>query len=145
MPLPGVWGPIAWKLLHAIGARAGRPIKKMEKDEKREALWLLVNLETILPCEECRKHCKEYKKQYGLPEDSSQIGAWIWAFHEAVNERLGKGEGPPFTPELGRIDSPAAIWKEYLKVIRESFQVGHLRPELVKEWSRHLYLFLATV
>ncbi len=145
MPLPAVWGPIAWKLLHAIGARAGKPIKKMEKDEQREALWLLSNLETIIPCVECRQHILAYKKQHGLPQESSLIGAWLWAFHEAVNERLGKGEGPPFTSELGRDESPAKVWKEYLKVIKESFQVGHLRPDLVKEWSRHLYLWLSTV
>lgn len=145
MPLPAVWGPIAWKLLHAIGAKAGRPsIPSLRIDEQRQVQWLLQHLEYIIPCNECRQHIQLYRKSVGLP-DSSSFAAWIWTFHEAVNERLGKPEGPPFTLELGKDVDILKTWKEYIDCVKESYQLGHLRSEDVKEWKRHLLLWKATV
>jgi hypothetical protein len=104
MPLPSVWGPIAWKLLHSIGNRCGKT-KYLIKDELRESIWILSHIEYIIPCMECRNHIQSHRKKHPLPNDSSLFGAWLWTFHEAVNERLGKPEGPPFTQDLGKKDS----------------------------------------
>ena len=145
MPLPAVWGPVAWKLLHAIGNRAGKAQPKLQRDEQRHVLWLLQHIEYIIPCNECRAHIIAYRKQEGIPEDSSVLGAWLWTFHEAVNERLGKPEGPPFTHELGSGVDIGGVWKEYLVCVKESFQIGHLRSEDVKEWARNLMLWRATL
>lgn len=143
MPLPAIWGPHAWKLLHSIGARAGTcKNSKLQRDELRESLWLLIHLEYIIPCPECRSHIIEYRKREGLPEVSN-YGAWLWTFHEAVNERLGKPEGPPFTHELGKSDSPLQLWKTYQEVIKDSYLNGNLLSKDVKEWGRHLKLWMA--
>jgi hypothetical protein len=143
MPLPAVWGPRAWKLLHAIGARAGScKNPKLKVDEERECIWILSHVEYIIPCPECRNHLQDYRKKNKLP-DISSIGAWIWTFHEAVNERLGKGEGPPFTLDLGKQDSPIQLWKEYQEVIKDSYINGNLLSKDVNEWGRHLKLWLA--
>jgi hypothetical protein len=144
MPLPAVWGPFAWTLLHGIGYKAGKcKSQKLKADENREALWLLNHLEFMIPCPECRLHIVQYRKKYGLPHGSSQVGEWLWRFHEAVNKRLGKIPGPPFTSELG---IEVVIWKqwlEYLDCVKGSFQVGHLQQSEVKEWNRHLHMWLA--
>ena len=146
MPLPAVWGPIAWKLLHAIGAKAGTAsTPALKRDELRYLQWLLNHLEYIIPCNECRSHIQAYRKKEGVPEESSIVGAWIWTFHEAVNERLGKPEGPPFTVELGKGENISQVWKDYLKCVQESFLIGHLRSEDVKEWARILFLWRATL
>lgn len=143
MPLPAVWGPHAWKLLHSIGARAGScKNPKLQRDEVRECLWLLSHLEYIIPCPECRSHLIEYRKKQGLPEVSN-YGAWLWTFHEAVNERLGKPEGPPFTHELGKDSSPTQLWKTYQDIIKDSYLNGNLLSKDVKEWGRHLKLWIA--
>ena len=139
MPLPAIWGPKAWKLLHAIGSRTN---PKLPIDEKREITWLINHLEYIIPCPECRNHIIEYRKK-NIFNDPSNTGAWIWTFHEAVNERLGKGEGPPFTYSLGRDSNPLNCWKEYQEVIKDSFLNGNLIGKDVKEWGRHLRLWLA--
>jgi hypothetical protein len=145
MPLPAVWGPQAWKLLHSIGARAGTcKNPKLCIDEAREILWLLTHLEYIIPCPECRTHLIEYRKKNGIPEPQN-IGAWIWTFHEAVNERLGKPEGPPFTHSLGKDSSPTELWKNYQELIKDSYLHGHLLSKDVKEWGRHLRLWLASL
>jgi len=144
MPLPAVWGPKGWALLHGIGKRAGScSIPKLKTDENREALWLVHHLEFIIPCPECRAHIRAYRKKNGLPTQSSQIGKWLWNLHEAVNQRLGKPAGPPFTELIG---AEADIWKswlEFLDCVKESFQVGHLHQSEIKEWNRHLRHWLS--
>jgi hypothetical protein len=143
MPLPAVWGPKAWKLLHSIGARAGTStVQKLQKDEERECLWLLSHIEYIIPCPECRNHIQAYRKKEGLPI-LTNVGAWLWTFHEAVNERLGKGEGPPFTHDLGKGDNPLILWNEYQELIKDSYLNGNLLGKDVKEWGRHLRLWIA--
>ena len=146
MPLPAVWGPVAWRLLHAIGAKAGRPTaNSMQKDEQRYAVWLINHIEYIIPCNECRAHIQTYRKKEPVPDDSRGIGAWLWKFHEAVNERLGKPEGPPFSVTLGKGVDVQKTWKEYLACVKESFLIGHLRNEDVKEWARILMLWKTCV
>ena len=144
MPLPAVWGPIAWSLLHGIGQKAGHPsTQKLKLDENREALWLLHHLDYIIPCPECRNHIRLYRKRTGLPQTSSAIGEWLWRLHEEVNKRLGKQPGPPFTSEIGAGTVIWKTWLEYLDCVQESFQVGHLHQIEVKEWNRHLRHWLA--
>jgi hypothetical protein len=142
MPLPAVWGPLAWSLLHAIGEKAGRcSTQKLKLDENREAIWLITHLEYIIPCSECRIHIRQYRKQHGLPRSSGEIGLWLWTFHEAVNQRLGKPPGPS-GPESVK-GNVAGVWKQYMECVKESFQVGHLHQTEVKEWNRHLRHWLA--
>jgi hypothetical protein len=142
MPLPAVWGPLAWSLLHSIGTRAGQNVtKKLQVDENREALWLLQHLECIIPCPECRQHIKMYRKKHGLPPNSNGVGIWIWNLHEAVNQRLGKPPGPPFSSVKG--DGIWKQWLAYMNCVQESFQVGHLHQIEVKEWKRHLHHWVA--
>ncbi len=146
MPLPQVWGPIAWNLLHSIGARAGKGKQpRLRADEQREVFWLLAHLEYIIPCPECRQHIIAYRKANGLPTSPDLIGSWIWNFHEAVNERLKKEAGPPFTHSLGLDINPAEIWKSYKLCVKESFQLGHLSTFDVKEWGRHFLLWLCAL
>jgi hypothetical protein len=139
--MTSVWGPIAWKLLHGMGARAGKGPEKLKKDEQREILWLLKNLESIIPCEECRKHIGFYKKD-SFPKSSEEVGAWIWTFHEAVNERLGKPEGPPFTKILGEATDIRETWKEYNEILKKELLLGNCRSELVGGWRRHFQLWI---
>ena len=141
MPLPAIWGPLAWKLLHAIGARAGSSAT-MKKDESRECLWLLSHLEYIIPCPECRLHIIQYRKSNSLP-DTNQTGAWLWTFHEAVNERLKKPEGPPFTHTLGKADNPVECWKVYKECVKECLIQGQLLSHEFMEWGRHFLLWRA--
>jgi hypothetical protein len=138
------WGPTAWKLLHGIGYKTGKGQEKLRKDEVREVYWLLTHLEYIIPCEVCRKHIVEYRKG-GIPTDVDQIGAWIWTFHEAVNERLGKSEGPPFTKELGKDINLKETWKEYSELVKKDLLLGMLNRDLLAQWSRHFHLWMSFI
>lgn len=150
MPLPAVWGPRLWEILHKIGSYhwlqetsrqlAHSPATVLAKDWRRELEWLINHLESIVPCAECRQHIESYRKIH--PIYGVNPGRWIWEFHEAVNERLGKPKGPEFSDEIGKHGkSLRALWKEYTGSIFESVQMGNLPGKNVSEFARHLFLF----
>ena len=142
MPLPSVWGPYLWVVLHRIGYRAGKAPDIMATDEKRELDWLFAHLETIVPCVECRQHIEEYRKVHGIPVPA-ECGRWIWEFHEDVNRRLGK-TGVPYSSELGSWPTNKSLrrlWREYCESIFESVQMGNLPGKNLTEFGRHLFLW----
>ena len=141
MPLPSVWGPFLWNTLHAIGAHAGKSHEKTRIDEIRELRWLLENLESVVPCNECRIHIKEYKKGSPIPESAGEYGIWLWNFHEAVNKRLGKTADIPFTPELGASTRVRESWKQYVYILRDSVLSGHVKGSSVKDFTRRIGLW----
>lgn len=141
MPLPAVWGPKLWAVLHAVGARAGRNSKALRIDEEREIKWLLDHLETIVPCAECKQHIVGYRQRVILPVNTYDTGEWISKFHNAVNVRLGKQE-VPFTEDLGKTTNILNAWIDYQNVLKESMFRGTVRGEAVKEWNRHLRMWM---
>jgi hypothetical protein len=141
MPVPAIWGPKLWATLHAIGARAGKNSKSLRIDEAREIKWLLEHLETIVPCPECRQHIKTYRQTTGLPENTYNTGEWLSKFHNAVNVRLGKNE-VPYTNELGSSTTILSAWSAYQDVLKESMFRGTVRGEAIKEWNRHLRMWM---
>lgn len=141
MPLPAVWGPKLWTVLHAVGARAGRNSKALKIDEAREIKWLLDHLETIVPCPECKQHIVSYRKSVPYPINTYDTGEWISKFHNAVNVRLGKPE-LPFTEDLGKTTTILTAWADYQDVLKESAMRGTVRGEAIKEWNRHLRMWM---
>lgn len=115
----------------------------MRNDVKREFDWLLVNLETIIPCIECRQHLEEYKRINGYPLTITDISEWIWKFHEAVNTRLGK-PSVPYRNDIGKLDpneKVRKIWNEYVEEIAENMQIGQVTGISVQKFQQHLLLW----
>jgi hypothetical protein len=143
MPVPGIWGPRLWKLLHRIGyysAKYAPATDVLRKDARREFDWLIQHLETIVPCPECRQHIETHRKAFPYLYDD--IGKWIWEFHEAVNERLGKPKGPEYDDLIGSgNDNLRTLWKDYTTNIYESVQMGNLPGKNISEFARHLFLW----
>ena len=142
MPLPSVWGPYLWAVLHRIGYLAGKAPDIMATDEKRELEWLFAHLETIVPCVECRQHIEEYRKVHGIPLPAD-CGRWMWEFHEDVNRRLGK-TGVPYSSVLSsspKDKSLRRLWREYCESIFESVQMGNLPGKNLTEFGRHLFMW----
>ena len=141
MPVPGIWGPRLWNLLHRIGYYTKHtPANVLYTDARREFDWIIQHLETIVPCPECRQHIESYRKECPVPIEG--IGKWIWEFHEAVNERLGKPKGPEFSDTLGSgKDSLRILWRNYASSVFESVQMGNLPGKNISEFSRHLFLW----
>jgi hypothetical protein len=89
-----IWGPLVWKLLHAMADLSNRRDVYL--------LWnqVLRATATILPCELCRVHMNEYIRAHPFVLKNwmalspqiirENIRRWINDFHNSVNERLGK-------------------------------------------------------
>jgi len=122
MPVPGVWGPIVWNILHQLSIQQEIP-QQFQKDKILQYKWLIEHIESIIPCEECRKHVQQYRRSH--PTYMNNPKEWMWEFHNAVNQRLGK-EPFPFE-SLEKKGSIRDFWKPYPYLLQESLLIGHLR------------------
>ena len=137
---PSIWGAKLWDVLHAIGSKTGRSPHRLRADELRSLRWLVDHLETIVPCQECRTHIEEYRRQHPPPPFSpADYNEWFWEFHEAVNHRLGK-VGIPFSEVVSSSSSDSrrdviGAWKEFLAVVK-------LPSVAVKAFDRQIRLWI---
>ena len=92
-----VWGPCAWKFLHAITFRYAETAPTI--DERTAMYNLLSSLQLVLPCTKCRKHFGDYLSDAttGIANPDSQhlssraaVSAWMVGLHNDVNRRLQK-------------------------------------------------------
>jgi len=86
------WGPKGWNWLHvlAINYPPAPTLPAARLTFRR--IW---NFAAHLPCIECRWHATRHILRH--PPDLSgteALQAWVWAFHNAVNARLGKPQVP---------------------------------------------------
>ena len=97
------WGTIAWTILHAMAERSGNiSAPENQRFAKQQWVSLFEELPKVIPCPECQEHAATWLKAHPvtglklLPD--SQVYAWIvvwlYEFHEAVNQRLGKPSFP---------------------------------------------------
>lgn len=91
---PSVWGPGLWMFLHVISLNY--PAAPTRKDKARIAHFLY-RLADVLPCEDCSSHFRAHLASSLHSEDlesRESLFAWMHAFHNKVNRRLGKSYGP---------------------------------------------------
>lgn len=83
-----VWGPLMWRHLHlrAIAWRGGQDVRSVVS----EYAYLRRTFENLM-CVACRVHSLRYYDAH-MPDlsTSEAYQAWMYAFHNAVNRRLGK-------------------------------------------------------
>jgi len=144
MAKPTVWGPHLWSVLEVIGWKSSvsRNVSSIvHGDMLRELRWLLLHLETIVPCSECRTHIESYRKEHPLPSSAKDYSQWIWNLHDAVNIRLGKAASPPWSPEIGSKIHLLTSWKNYRTCIKDSIMSGKHNGAFLIEFNRHLMLW----
>jgi hypothetical protein len=96
-----IWGPSAWKFLHAITfAYPEEP-----SEEHKEAVkQLFHSLKLLLPCGDCCSHyCHSVDADRIEPHLKSRetLSKWLHEFHNKVNARLNK---PQYSYEQAKID-----------------------------------------
>jgi hypothetical protein len=75
-------------------------------DEMRAWKALLLTLEKVIPCEDCRSHVKSYvaANPVNIPDNYQDarnwIRRWLWTLHEEVNSRLHHNSFPYETLDL---------------------------------------------
>ncbi len=75
-------GRSTWKLLHSI-------VDNVEYSKEKEILFqnLILSLEELYPCSECREHIKEMKL---YQQEIEMTPKWLCNFHNSVNVKLNK-------------------------------------------------------
>jgi hypothetical protein len=154
-PDKGAWAPYLWRCLHTFVEKSGRGF---HGDEARELHWILTHLETVIPCALCRTHCIDYRKANPLHReggfkaikssivgyDKDSLRKWLWKFHDAVNERLGKARDVGIE-DCERIYSDLdskALWRQFFEeLVGEVGRKGGLDAEKIREFNRHVILW----
>lgn len=80
---PHIWGGHAWRFLEACAAALDDRGEGACYESYKQLIALLPE---VLPCAQCREHCKEYLREYPLPP-ARDIMAWLREFREAVKRR----------------------------------------------------------
>ena len=87
------WGNIYWNRLH-VGADRWplQPTLVRVLEEHRRLQYIFERL----PCEDCRRHAKDYywRNYPKLERGRLAYAAWMFNFHNSVNRRLGKPQYP---------------------------------------------------
>lgn len=143
MAAPELWGPRLWNLLHTLADLSDRI--------DVYPLWnsFLKATTTNIPCQKCQVHMAEYWRthtflpkgwQFMTAEQVRQdIRQKIHAFHNAVNERLGKPSVPLAT--LGPINR----FKLY-QIVRTEFEfLKATWPSIRMEWKQATTLLISIV
>lgn len=93
---PVTWGPPLWELLHMLAERVGRSgVPSIDVDQAILMDLLVQLLPSVIPCEECQAHCREYLAKHpfsaGKLKASDAISPfvrqWLFDFHNAVRSR----------------------------------------------------------
>ena len=82
MALADVWGPAAWRCLHAAS---------FESSPKAFA-GLVTALRVALPCPDCREAFDRYCEQNPLDDSGLSAAKWAWALHNTVNRKKAARE-----------------------------------------------------
>jgi hypothetical protein len=113
------WGPLLWKILHALAEKLGS--SKNLIDEEREWNRLLMMTGDILPCPICKKHYKEVLTtnpiapilKMNATDANTFLRTWLWTLHNEINVANGKPELPfADLPTLyGDVDIRDTFWR----------------------------------
>lgn len=115
------WGPVLWKVLHALAEHAGQTFQKtaaVRADERRQWENLISMLPKMIPCDKCRAHCAEYLAAVpfdlkSVPDDelNDWMRTYFWEFHEHVNSGIGKPSFPKdtLTATYRNVSIPATL------------------------------------
>jgi hypothetical protein len=76
---PSVWGRAGWTFLRSC-AEASDPSTRSHYHQ------LFRLLPDVLPCGNCRRHCREYLRHFP-PEEAPDLVVWLTDFEEAVRRR----------------------------------------------------------
>ena len=87
-----VWGPSAWRFLHAVSFAYPETPTSEQQDA---ALQLFLSLRHMIPCGDCCGHyCSEIQRSPPRVESREALSRWLVDIHNRVNARLGKPQYP---------------------------------------------------
>lgn len=143
------WGPPLWKILHGIAEALGnQSVPMLATDEAHEIVFLLRDVEKIMPCQLCRTHYREWRKNHPLEEIDRLRGhmlktgvrQWLFDCHEQVNQsrNIESELNVDQMPELyGNVDFKEA-WGEFFTKVKLNTEIGLVSQSVLENFHRRL-------
>lgn len=147
--MPREWGHPLWKLLHGLAESLGRQTNAiLAADEAHEIVFLLRDLEKVMPCQMCRQHYNAWRRNHPLEQLASLRGQalreavrrWLYDLHENVNQDRKIQSGIAFEDLAGlygTIDIKTE-WAHFFEMMKKSTEIGMVSQSVLQNFHRHL-------
>lgn len=150
MPLPSIWGPALWTILHSAAERVGQNVVVgIRFDEIRELELLVKSFPIALPCAICQQHSREYLRNHPInwsgqtgPDVTEKVRKWFYDFHDHVNRT--KSEPTTSIPyeevssKYNSITNLADQHKIVIDQISQAITFNIVKHEAAVKFRRHL-------
>lgn len=147
--MPREWGNPLWKILHTLTESLGNQKNAMlAADEAHEVVFLLRDLEKVMPCALCRSHYNQWRKAHPLeqiaplrgPALREAVRKWLFELHENVNKdrNIQSGVTIEQLPELYKNVDAKAEWGKFFELMKKSTEVGLVSQVILQNFHRHL-------
>lgn len=134
-------------MLHGIAETLGtQSVPMLATDEAHEIVFLLRDVEKIMPCQLCRTHYRAWRTDHPLEEIDKLRGymlktgvrQWLYDLHEAVNR--SRGIESELTVEqveekYKSIDLKEA-WAEFFTKVKLTTEVGLVSQSVLQTFHR---------
>lgn len=137
--LPSIWGPHLWYIMHIISFEY--PLQPSEYD-KRIYHDFYTSLKDVIPCQDCKKHYREFITRYPISphlDSRASLIKWVIQVHNFVNKSLGKAELS--VAQVLNIYSTLKPQSPFIMANTRDVQQSKEEKETTKIWC---FIFLAT-
>jgi hypothetical protein len=147
--MPREWGNPLWKVLHSITESLGnQKIAILANDEANEIVFLLRDVEKIMPCALCRNHYHEWRRDHPLEQLAALRGValreavrkWLYDLHENVNKsrKIESGITLEQIPDLYKQIDIRTEWGKFFELMKVTTEVGLVSQTVLQNFHRHL-------
>lgn len=143
------WGPPLWKILHGLAETLGnQPVAMLATDEAHEIVFILRDVEKIMPCQLCRNHYHQWRKDHPLEEIDrlrghmlkTAVREWLYNLHENVNRSRGIESEITLDmiPDMYKNVDFKEAWGEYFTKVKVSTEIGLVSQTVLEAFHRRL-------
>lgn len=143
------WGTPLWRMLHSITESLGNQKNTiLSADEAHEMVFLLRDLEKVMPCQLCRQHYNAYRKSHPLEQLATLRGPvlrdavrkWLYDLHETVNgdRKIVSNITLEDLPTLYKGVDIRTEWGKFFELMKGSTEVGLVSQIVLQNFHRHL-------
>lgn len=147
--MPREWGNPLWKMLHSITESLGNQKNTiLSADEAHEIVFLLRDLEKVMPCQMCRQHYNAWRKEHPLeqlatlrgPALRDAVRKWLYDLHENVNRSRNIESNIIIEqiPELYKHLDIRTEWGKFFELMKKSTEAGLVSQIVLQNFHRHL-------
>ena len=117
-------------------------------DEAHEIVFLLRDVEKIMPCQLCRSHYRSWRKDHPLEEIDrlrgymlkTAVRKWLYDLHEEVNRNRGVESTLTLEeiPDLYKDVQFKDAWGEFFTKVKLSTEIGLVSQTTLQAFHRRL-------